>query len=174
MLLHILCHSKLYTCGNEEILLFESQFLTRIMVIVGIEDFTDRLGQVLLLNRLVIITLVKRIELEAVDSLGIPDPLGIYEMIVISDNRKIIRYGKNRLAAFLNEALPALYILYHSYISAELDQFGVILIADLERITVFEPVIGLFNLKTVLDLLLEHAVFITDAAADSRITQSCK
>ena len=37
MLAHILFHSLLHGCGDEEILLLQAQFLARIVVVVGIE-----------------------------------------------------------------------------------------------------------------------------------------
>ena len=59
MVLFIFCKCSLKTGRYEEILLFQSQFLSCIVVIVRVENLYDRFCQILLLYRFVIVTTVK-------------------------------------------------------------------------------------------------------------------
>ena len=65
MLSHVLLYSFLYGCGDEEVLLLQTQLLTCIVIVVGVQNLYDITCQVLLLYRLLVITLVKGIQLEA-------------------------------------------------------------------------------------------------------------
>ena len=73
MVLLIFCNGCLYTCRNEEILLFQTQFFSCIVVIIWIQNFYDVAGQVFLFYCLAVVTLVKRIQLEFADCFCIPD-----------------------------------------------------------------------------------------------------
>ena len=64
MLSHVLLYSFLYGCRDEEVLLLQTQLLTCIVIVVGIQNLYDITGQVLLLYRLLVVTLVKRIQLK--------------------------------------------------------------------------------------------------------------
>ena len=59
MVLFIFFKRSLKTGRYEEILLFQSQFLSCIVVIVRVQDLYDRFCQILLLYRFVIVTTVK-------------------------------------------------------------------------------------------------------------------
>ena len=65
--LFILLKQCLQTCGNEEILLFQSQFFSRIMIVVRIQYLNDRFRKILLLYRFMVISSVKFIQLEICD-----------------------------------------------------------------------------------------------------------
>ena len=51
---------------------------------------------------------------------------------------------------------------------------GIFRTAQFKRITIFQPVIRNLKLETILDLLLEHTVTVTDTAAIGTVIQSCK
>ena len=55
--------------------------------------------------------------------------------------------------------------------SAKLDLVSVLRSVQFKRITIFQPVIRHFDLKAVLNLLLEHTVAITDPAAVSCVSE---
>ena len=171
---HIFCNRSLYGCGNEEILLFQAQLLTRIMVIVGVQNLHDISRQIFLLHRLLIIPLVKGIQLEAFHGFRIPDAQGVHDAISISDNRHIIGNRLYGLIPLLLKAVTAVFIHIHVYIAAELHFLGIFRAAQLKGISIRKPVVRNLHLITVADLLLEHTVTVTNAAAISGIPQSCK
>ena len=175
MLFFITLDQCLQTCGNEEVLLFQSQFFSRIMIVVRIQYLDDRLRKVLLLNRFVIISSVKRIQLEVCDRFRIPDTQCVHDMISISYDRHIIRDRKYRLKIFLDKFVSSgLRISFKPYFSAETHFFCILVSAQFKRIAIFKPVIRCFHLITVFDLLLEHAVAIPDSASIRRIVQCCQ
>ena len=94
--LQMLLQRCLQSRGYEEILLFQTQLLALPVVILGIKDITDGPGQGLLLNGLLIIALVKGLQREVAQRLGVPDPEGIYKTVVIADDRHIIGYRLDR------------------------------------------------------------------------------
>ena len=53
------------------------------MIIIRVKDFNNTLGQILLLNRFLIITLVKGIQIELYQRLCIPDSQGIDNTVVV-------------------------------------------------------------------------------------------
>jgi len=50
MLSHVLLYSFLYGCGDEEILLLQTQLLTCIVIVVGVQNLYDVTCQVLLFS----------------------------------------------------------------------------------------------------------------------------
>ena len=170
VVLFILCNSFLYTCGNEEILLFQTKLFTCVMLICRIEDLNDVLCQVFLLNGIHVITLVEGIQLEIHDSLCIPYTEGIYHTVVVTNDGNIKGNGTNGLIALLNEVVAVVFlIVLHTHITAEFYLFGVLRTAKLEGVAVFQPVIRHLYLITVFNFLFEHSVTVTDATAISCI-----
>ena len=174
MLSHVLLYSFLYGGGNEEVLLLQTQLLTCIVIVVGIQNLYDITCQVLLLYRLLVVTLVKRIQLEALYRLRIPDTQGVYNTVAIAHDGEIKRNRLNGLIALLGKYVSAVLIGMHTDIATEFHNFRILRSAQFERITIHQPVIGNLYLITVADLLLEHTITITDTAAICRISQRCQ
>ena len=175
VVLFILCNSFLYTCGNEEILLFQTKLFTCVMLICRIEDLNDVLCQVFLLNGIHVITLVEGIQLEIHDGLCIPYAKRIYHTVVVTNDGDIKGNGTNGLIVLLDEVVAVIFlIVFHTHITAEFYFFGILRTAKLEGVAVFQPVIRYLYLITVLDLLFKHSVTITDTTAVSRIIQGCQ
>ena len=168
----IFCNCSLYACRNEEILLFQTQLFSFVMVVVRIQNLYDGFCKVFLLNRFVVITFVEGIQGEVLNSLCIPDGQRVYNIVVVSYDWHIVRNCVYRLIIFLYEvyASGSLIILL-CYVSAKFYFFCVFRAFQLEWIAVFQPVVRYFYLITVADLLFEHTVFITDTAAVCRISQ---
>ena len=80
---------------NEEILMLQTKFLAGIVIVVRIKHLADGTSEVLLLNSLLIITLIKVIEVKGIDSLCIPDTKSIYDTVSVAEDRKIIRNSHN-------------------------------------------------------------------------------
>ena len=73
MILLIFGNCFLYTCRNEEILLFQAQLFSCIVIIIWIQNFYDVACQVFLFYCLAVVALVERIQLEFADCFRIPD-----------------------------------------------------------------------------------------------------
>ena len=144
------------------------------MIIIGVEDLYDIARKVVLLDSLVIISLVKGIKLEALHRLRIPDTKGIYYAVSVSYYRHVIGYSHYGLTAFLDESVPSVLSGLDPYIAAELDLLLILPPAKLEGIALSQPVIGNLHLIPVPDLLLEHAVTVSDTAAVCAVAKGCK
>ena len=126
---------RLEAGGNEEILLFQPELFSGVVVIVRIEDIHDQLRQVLLLHCFVIVTSVKLIQLEVCDRLGVPYAQCVYHMVAVSDDRHIIGDRKDRLIIFLDEDIfSRLRVFLKTDISAEAHFLRVLFPAQLERV----------------------------------------
>ena len=174
MLSHVLLNCFLYGCGDEEVLLLQTQLLTCIVIVVGVQNLYDVTCQVLLFYRLLVIALIKGIQLEALYGLRIPDTQGVYNAIAITDDGEIKRNRLNGLIALLGKYVSAVLIGMHTDIATEFHNFRILRSAQFERITIHQPVIGNLYLITVAYLLLEHTITITDTAAICRISQRCQ
>ena len=174
MLSHVLLYSFLYGCGDEEILLLQTQLFTCIVIVVGVQNLYDITCQVLLFYRLLVIALIKGIQLEALYGLRIPDTQGVYNAIAITHDGEIKRNRLNGLITLLGKYVSAILVGMNAYIAAEFNHFRILRSAQFKRIAVHQPVIGNLYLITVADLLLEHAITITDTAAVCGISQRCQ
>ena len=175
MFLLIFCNCCLQAGRYEEILLFQSQLFSGIVIVVRIKNLYDILCKILLFHCLVIITAVERIQLEVYDRLRIPDTKCIYHMIIVAYDWIIIRNCHNRLIILLFEMnIACLVVIFYTDISTETHFFGILRSSKLKRITIFEPVIRGLYLIAIFDLLLEHTVTVTDTAAISCVSECCK
>ena len=66
----------------------------------------------------------------------------------------------------------ALLVYLHVHIAAEFDDLCVLGTAQLKGIAVFEPLVRNLDLIAILNLLLEHAIVVADAAAVRRVSES--
>ena len=174
MLTHIFGNCFLHRCRNKEILLFQTKLLTSIVVVVGIKNLNNVSCQILLLNSLLIITLIKGIQLEALHCFSIPDTKGIYNAITIANDWKIIRDRLYALIAFLYKIASSILIYMDIYITAKLDDLGIFRSSQFKRIAINKPVIRNLYLIAITDLLFEHTITISDTTAICCITKCCK
>ena len=106
------------------------------MVVVGVKNLNDVLSQVLLLNRLQILTSVEGVQVEGVDRLRIPDAQGIYHIVSVTHDRHVIRNRTDGLIALLAEVLSAVITDLHGNVTAEFYFTRVLGAADLKRVAV--------------------------------------
>ena len=138
MILFIFCNSCLNTCRNEEILLFQTQFFTCVVVIVRIENFYDISCQVFLFYGFLIITFIERIQLEVVDCFCIPYTQCIYYIVVVTNDRNIKRDCTYRLITFLDKFVAfCCFIVFYTDIAAEFYFITIFVTLNFKRITVF-------------------------------------
>ena len=119
------------------------------MVIVWIEHLNKVSCKIFLLHCLVVVTLVKGLEREAVFGLCIPYHERIDHIVVITDYRHIIRHCKHRLIVLLLEMKLSVFICALLHISSKLDLIAVLRTTKLEWISVLEPVVRHLNLEAV-------------------------
>ena len=175
MILFIFCNSCLNTCRNEEILLFQTQFFTCVVVIVRVENFYDISCQIFLFYGFLIITFIERIQLEVVDCFCIPYTQCIYYIVIVTNDRNIKRDRTYRLISFLDKFVAfCCFIVFYTDIAAKFYFFCIFRTTQLKWITVFQPVIRHFYLITVFDFLFEHTIAVTDTAAVCCITKCCQ
>jgi hypothetical protein len=120
--------------GDEEVLLLQTQFLTGIVVIVGVQNLYDVLSQVLLLNGLLVVALIEVLQAKGVDRLSIPDTQGVYYVVAVTDDRQIVGNSQYRLVVLLNVLITALVIDDVLDVTTELYFVGVLITTHLERI----------------------------------------
>ena len=163
---------SLDACGNEEILLFQTQLFSCIMVVIRIQHFHNVFSQVFLFYSFVVFSLIKKVKTEVCNRLRIPDTKGIYDFIIISYDRHIIRNCQYRLIALLHKTGPACsMVVFRIYITAEFYFFCIFRTAQFKGIAVFQPVVRNLYLITVFDFLLKQTVMVTDTAAVSAVAQ---
>ena len=169
------CDCFLDTCRNEEILLFQTKLFTCIMVIIRVQNLYDILSQVFLFNGFMIFSLVKQIQTEISDRFCIPDSQSVDDLVIVTNDRHIVRNSHYRLITFLDELISSgSCIIFHAYISAEFYFFCIFRTAQFEWITIFQPVIRYFYLIAVFDFLFEQTIVITDTTAICTVSQSCQ
>ena len=101
MVFHIFIYCQLKACRYEEILLFETKFFSCVVIVIWIQYFYDCLRKILLLHSFVIVSTLKRFQLEIYDRLCIPDTKCIDLSISVSYDRIIIWYCQHRIIVFL-------------------------------------------------------------------------
>ena len=170
MFSHIFLHCLLYGCGDEEILLFQTQLLACVVVVVGIEHVHQVPGQILLLNRLAVVTLVKSVQTEACHGLRIPDTQGIHNAVAVSHDGKIVGNGSHCLITLLHEMISAVLVAVYGHVAAEFHHLGILGPAQFKRIAVRQPVVRHLDLETVLNLLFEHTVTVADGRSRKQDT----
>ena len=152
--------------GHEEILLDEAEFLSALVLVIGVENLGNGLAEVLLPHRLLITTAVEGLEVEFLGCLRFPQAEVIDRIGPVSGDRDIVgNTGElfrvdplgDGIAEVIEDVLHA---------AVEFDFGGVLGTDDLPRRAVFHPVIGKFHLIPVAELLLEEAVLVMDAVAD--------
>ena len=144
------------------------------MIIVGIKYFHNISCQIFLFYCFLVLPFVKGIQLEAFNSLCIPDTKRVYDSVAITNDRKIIGNRSYALIAFLNEIASSVFIHMYIDIATKFYCLGIFRSSQFKRIAVCKPVVRHLHLITISDLLLEHTVAVSDATAVSCIAQGCK
>lgn len=88
-------------CSNPEVLLLETQLLTSLQVVVGIEDGADGLSTLLVGDGAFVVTTVELLEIEfAPGGLAGPQPQVVGSRGVITGDGNIVGNGLDNFAAF--------------------------------------------------------------------------
>ena len=125
MLPQIPLNGGLYRGGDEKVLLFQSQFLARDMFIIRVQHLAKLAGQILLFDGSLVVPLVKRIQLKALDRFGVPNAKCVYHTVSVTYNRQIIRNRTHNLCIFLPELHLSVFVCISGDIAAEFHFFGI-------------------------------------------------
>ena len=98
----------------------------------------------------------------------IPEAKRIDDLVLITDDRNIVRYGLDGIGVYRAPADIAFFIAVRLRISVEAYGDGIVRLTDFPRETIQKPGIRIFDLLAVLDLLAEETVFVTDGVAMPR------
>ena len=153
---------------NEEVLLFKAQRFAFDVVVGGIKHFVDGLCHSLCRARLDIFALAEHIHIEILRRLRLPKSQTVDRARVVTGYVHIVRHGVDDGAISVSYGeFAVLPVLVHN--AAELDLIGFFGTRIEPNVAHFEPIVGLFELPTVNDDLLENAVVVKNAESVCRI-----
>ena len=95
-------------------------------------------------------------------------------MVVVADNRYVVRYGTDGRIFFVYTFQVAFAVRTHVGVAAKAHVYGLVDFLYFPREAVDEPVIRQFYLLVVNDTLVEEPVLVPDAAAMARQLQGCQ
>ncbi len=155
---------------DEEIFLFQAQFLPRKGGIIRVEDFRQGFGFGLVLDRLDIIALIEFLQVKIPGGARRPQAQIGHIVIAITGNRHVIGHGDHRLGVEPFTAAMAVLVFNALAAAVKFDLVNHIGALELPRIAVAQPVVGMLDLLAVPDGLREQAKIITHPVAETRIT----
>lgn len=151
----------------EEVLLLETELLTGISAIVGVEHGRDVLGLLSLGDGTLVVRRVESIEVEVRARARSPQTQVVGIVGVEAGDRSIVSHGKDLLAALpLGSLSVAILVLLR--VTVETNLVGDILALNFPRVAVVQPEVRNLYLITILDLLLENTVVISNTITPSR------
>ena len=134
--------------------------------VVGVEDLGDGLGLHLVADRADVVAGVKEIEVEGVNSFGLPKAKAVDHPIAEAGYRGVVGYAHDGVGCDPAAMEIAGLIAIRLGGAAELDFTGRVGGGDLPRITELEPLVGVLDLPAIAQLLAEDAELIAQAVAN--------
>ena len=163
----VLCTDVLQGCGNQEILLLETQGLTLAVVILRIEDHGDGFRQCVLLQCLQILTGGEQLHVQCDRALCLPQAQTRDVVGAVAGDRHIIRNCQNRRVIVVVDDQLAVIVEVGVNRAADLDLAGLIHCRNLPNLAGRQPGIRQLDLLAFYDLLLENAVLVADGVAST-------
>ena len=164
-------HHVVHARRTEEVLLLETQFLSGRDVVVGVEHLRDRLAVALGQRRAHVVAVVEELKIEVVGRLGGPQAQVVDDAVLVARHRRVVGHGPDAFGVGPTEARAPVAIGLRFDATIEIHRNDVLRARHLPGVRELQPVVGLFDLVAFDDLLLEHAVFVADAAAVGRKPQ---
>ena len=164
-------HDALQPGRDHKILLLQTQHPALVPRIVRVQDFRNRFHRAAVFHRLdIIVGGIRSLVGVHRHYFGAPEPHRVHGVVVIPGHRHIIGNRQNFLIPLVVENPPVIHVLLPN-LAAEFHGHGLVRPAELPDIAVLQPGIRQLGLIPVDDLLLEHAVTVTDPAAIARNMQ---
>ena len=151
--------------GGEEILLAQPQLLPGRGVVAGVEHLGDRVGMCPLGRGADVVAAIECIQPQRVGGPGRPQPQRVGIVATPADDRRVIGDRGHRLARAPDVAGAAVRRGHRLDRAAEADGVADVGTGELPRVAEGEPVLRVFELPAVADLLAEQAVVVADAVA---------
>ncbi len=151
--------------GDQKVLLDEPQVAAAGSGIVRVKNAGQHLGGDLLVDGVEEIAAAELQEIEILVGGGAPEPERVDGLPAVADDRPIIGNSAQDRRHVRRHGQPP---LPHLERAIELDFHGLSRPNDLPGIGTDQPVIRMFDLPAVLDLLAEHAVFVAQSITDRR------
>ncbi len=157
--------------GNEEIFLLEAELFAIKYVVVGVEDLGEVFGQNLVGDGIDIFAAIEIVEVKIGGCFGRPQTESIDSASAVADNRQIVGHADD--VAGID---PAPFLALRSgddvHAAFELNGKRVLGAGDFPGVAELEPLVGLFDLVAVDNLLIEDAEIVAESVADGGETQS--
>ena len=153
---------------HEEVLLLEPQLLAARLLVVRVEDLGEIFAGHLLVDRAVVVAAIEGAEVEGLGRLGLPQPQRVRRVDVIAEDGRVVGNAIDDVARHPARALAAVFVVPDFGVAAELHVAAPLGPRDLPGIAVAQPLVGLFDLPAVDDLLLEDAELVADAVTQRR------
>ena len=154
--------------GHEEVLLFQAQLLAARLIIVGVEHLADVFGGHLLIDGAVVIAAVEDGEVEGLRRLGLPEPERVRRVGHVTQDRGVVRHTHDDFVRYPahSQAVVLIHIGFGGAAEFHLHRpFGP---RQFPRVAEPQPLVGLFHLPAVDDLLVEDAELVAYAVAHRR------
>ena len=155
-------------CRAEEVLLLEAQFLTVHGSVVRVEHLGNGFGKFHVLHGGDVVTVVEVAEAEVVGGLRAPEAQVVHGVVLVTRNRSVVGEGEHVVLGFPTVAESALFVHPAHDVAVHRNFDFVRRTGDFPRVGKAQPVIRLFFLFAVHDLLAEHTVFVADAHTGGR------
>ena len=164
-------HEILQRRRDEKVFLPQPQFAAGRALVVGIEEFADRLGARLFGHRAEIVAGVEDVDPQWVGRARRPQPQCVDVLAAPADDRCVIGDGLHGLAGMPDGALAALGVGDAFDMAAEIDLVDHLGPLQFPGVAEAQPFVGIFLLPALQDDLPEQPEIVADAVADRRNPQ---
>mmetsp|Transcript_74151 Transcript_74151/g.163987 ORF Transcript_74151/g.163987 Transcript_74151/m.163987 type:complete len:458 (+) Transcript_74151:1250-2623(+) len=152
----------------EEVLLPQAQDLALVLVVVGIKHRGDVLSPASLLDGIRIVALVEGVKIELRGGASAPQAQVVGVVSVEAWDGIIVGHGLDDLAPGVTNTPLPVFVAGLLCGTAETHWVGDVRPGDLPWASVAEPEVGALHLASILDVLLEHTIVVTDAVTPAR------
>ena len=166
-----MAHNALQSGRNKEIFLHQPQLAPFIGSIVRIQETGNLLGLVLVLQGPAVIPVTKLVIHVFPGILRFPQPQGIHDPVLVTQNGYVVRYGPHGIVMFMDADQLSVFAGTHVSFPAKPDIHGLIRFFYFPRESVAKPGIRQFHLLPVDNSLIKQPVLVTDTASVSRQAQ---
>ena len=141
--------------------------------VVRVEHLGNGFGKFHILHSGDVVTVIEVAEAEVVGGLRAPEAQVVHGVVLVTRNRSVVGESEHVVLGFPTVAELALFVHPADHVAVHGHLDFVRRTGDFPRVGETQPVIRLFFLFAVHDLLAEHTVFIADAHTGSREFERC-
>ena len=161
-------HDVVERARHKEVLLHEAQLLAVFRGVVRVEDLRDALGPALFADSVHVAATVEDVEVQLLAGLRLPQAHEIHGVRAVADNRNVVGQAHELLVVHPLVVGVAHVVEARVDAAEDADALLVFRADDLPGTAEFAPVVGVFDLLAVHEVLAEEAELVADAVADRR------